>query len=938
MDAKEVYMSKPWLKYYPEGVPEYVDIPDISVSELFDQTAADVADSMFTIAQAGFSTSDALALAKLAAEGAAVGFTTAETSAQVLVGVLKAYEMPVSKAREVMDILFQTVDTGIITFEDLSTNLGRVLASASALDVPLTDVTGTVATLTLRGFSAAQAMTSVNRIMMTFLRPSQRAKKAAAELGIELNRDTIAAEGLVPMLNKMWVASGQNANKFAEMFDRIQSTRGALSLMSDDGALLARVMEDMGMATADAGAMAEAMEHRAKSLKFQMSILRVQVLAVATQALEPLSAGIATVVQQFNRILSGKVAFFNFFADLKAMVLAVAAAFMFMKRQAITAMFFAIAGGVRDFVAGLSMAVRVLGPMQTALQGLRLVLTTIGPMLVFLAVFALAKFAGQFDPVAKAVKRTKERLAGLNDELARNQELLDLGVITPEQFGLRAWMNGTDAVVRSIEEDFGPALNKIENNTGSFGDSWVNLGATIRRVVTGDFRRSGTVLQDEFNKTLEETIQGLKDAGTTATGIDKVADHLLRLSRAAKDIAERELFARGAEEVRKIADETREIEEDLIAAAKAGDGLNKTFGQTLTTASDIKKGIEKWIQSISDAKALMEEILGLTNRQEIMYSSLIEPALTRIALRDVRIADLRFEQAELAEGMGKSVDDIEEGENAIFDALENEVGEHERLNEKDRLYIDTMETRLKHEDQIGKEMLAQNTLADLLNGKYDGLTGTVMPEQLRLLTEVVRTFLPEGGEGIKNWITLTEGLGQTLDEDVLDTLMLILEADKDMELAIDVSEALFSIGRAQNAVDVLNTMLSGLDLPAQEFGAGIIGIGPGFRGFQHGIRNFVGGMMRVGEAGEELIRLPRGSDVIPRGNISHELRRQGQQGGGQGMSASAEVNITTSLLKDFQELKAAVLRAVDEKLDEAGARTNLSRPRFGTWGAGMPRT
>ena len=39
MDAKEVYMSKPWLKYYPEGVPEYVDIPDISVSELFDQTA-----------------------------------------------------------------------------------------------------------------------------------------------------------------------------------------------------------------------------------------------------------------------------------------------------------------------------------------------------------------------------------------------------------------------------------------------------------------------------------------------------------------------------------------------------------------------------------------------------------------------------------------------------------------------------------------------------------------------------------------------------------------------------------------------------------------------------------------------------------------------------------------------------------------------------------
>jgi long-chain acyl-CoA synthetase len=39
MDPKEVYLSKPWLKYYPEGVPHLVDIPDISVPELFDQAA-----------------------------------------------------------------------------------------------------------------------------------------------------------------------------------------------------------------------------------------------------------------------------------------------------------------------------------------------------------------------------------------------------------------------------------------------------------------------------------------------------------------------------------------------------------------------------------------------------------------------------------------------------------------------------------------------------------------------------------------------------------------------------------------------------------------------------------------------------------------------------------------------------------------------------------
>lgn len=36
---KEAYLSKPWLKYYPKGVPAEVDIPKISIPEFFEQTA-----------------------------------------------------------------------------------------------------------------------------------------------------------------------------------------------------------------------------------------------------------------------------------------------------------------------------------------------------------------------------------------------------------------------------------------------------------------------------------------------------------------------------------------------------------------------------------------------------------------------------------------------------------------------------------------------------------------------------------------------------------------------------------------------------------------------------------------------------------------------------------------------------------------------------------
>ncbi len=39
MDPKTQYLSKPWLNHYPEGVPETVEVPDVSVPQLFDAMA-----------------------------------------------------------------------------------------------------------------------------------------------------------------------------------------------------------------------------------------------------------------------------------------------------------------------------------------------------------------------------------------------------------------------------------------------------------------------------------------------------------------------------------------------------------------------------------------------------------------------------------------------------------------------------------------------------------------------------------------------------------------------------------------------------------------------------------------------------------------------------------------------------------------------------------
>ena len=39
MNAKEAYLAKPWVTHYPEGVPETVTVPHMSVPQAFDKMA-----------------------------------------------------------------------------------------------------------------------------------------------------------------------------------------------------------------------------------------------------------------------------------------------------------------------------------------------------------------------------------------------------------------------------------------------------------------------------------------------------------------------------------------------------------------------------------------------------------------------------------------------------------------------------------------------------------------------------------------------------------------------------------------------------------------------------------------------------------------------------------------------------------------------------------
>jgi TP901 family phage tail tape measure protein len=120
-----------------------------------------LAKGLYDIVSSGFKATDGLKILRASAKAATAGLTDTATSTKAVVAVLNAYHLSANQAGKVSDVLFQTVNKGVLSFEELASQIGDVLPVAAQLGVPLEDVGGALATITLHGVNAAEASTQL---------------------------------------------------------------------------------------------------------------------------------------------------------------------------------------------------------------------------------------------------------------------------------------------------------------------------------------------------------------------------------------------------------------------------------------------------------------------------------------------------------------------------------------------------------------------------------------------------------------------------------------------------------------------------------------------------------------------------------------------------------------------------------------------------------
>ncbi|MFJ4684707.1 phage tail tape measure protein [Streptomyces sp. NPDC088789] len=283
----------------PENVSVFTD-QVVELSTRLPQTAEQLAEGLYQVVSSGFDGADAMEILEVAAQGASAGLTTTETSARALLGVLNAYGMSTTEASDVMDVMFQTVNYGVISFEELAQQLGDVVPMAAAAGVEFDDMSAALAAITLTGIPAAEAVTALNMLLTRVMKPTQDLKQAVKDLGYESAASAVEQDGLFVVVNKLNGAAGNTAEGIANMWKDIRATRAALSLASAGGQNYANTYAGIAdeVARAEATQKAYALQTDTVTGQWQLAANQARALGIDLgRALLPALLAIGTAVR-----------------------------------------------------------------------------------------------------------------------------------------------------------------------------------------------------------------------------------------------------------------------------------------------------------------------------------------------------------------------------------------------------------------------------------------------------------------------------------------------------------------------------------------------------------------------------------------------------------------------------------------------------------------
>jgi TP901 family phage tail tape measure protein len=273
------------------------------------QAPRTLAEGLYDLVSSGFNARESLGILEKSALAATAGLSTTEVSTKAVAAVLNAYRLPASEAGRVSDLLFRTVDRGVVTFHELAGTIGDVLPFAAQLSVGLDQVGAAMATMTKAGLSPAESSTRIKNVLVTLLKPGKDLSRLLREMGTT-GEQLARRHGLQGALEQILSRTDGTKQAVAALFPNIRAMGGVLALTGLNARGAAEDLRGMGEASG-ATALALSQQSQSTAFKVQKAWARLQaaliaigqeVLPIVTPPLVALASVLERALAWFSRL------------------------------------------------------------------------------------------------------------------------------------------------------------------------------------------------------------------------------------------------------------------------------------------------------------------------------------------------------------------------------------------------------------------------------------------------------------------------------------------------------------------------------------------------------------------------------------------------------------------------------------------------------------
>ncbi len=681
--------------------------------------------ALYNLVSAGLRGSEALEVLEQTAKASVAGLAGAAETAKTLASVMNAYGYSADQAQKVSDILFKTVQRGVTTFSEIAQYIGQVTSVSAALGISLEEVAGILAYATRNGIAFNRAVTQLRSVVAHLVAPTEEAKKAMQELGVEINENTIRNEGLLANLAKLRGASVEQLKTIIQVQEALPLVTALLNDI-DEALLDYREMLNSANATQ------VAFERNANTLSVSLSRLKEAGKSFLVAFASPLASivgraaervsELATSFSSLSPTLRAVVSYTTAFAGAGSLLLGTllkAGVSMARFRQQLLEIY----GTTSLLVAGWTQLKATWATVVSAITSpLGMMVAGIGAVASAFALMWRDMVRGGRE-AQRAISELRERINELTpddiDGLARAWE--DLRKIIDET------ANSTNRVVKIMEllgkvgidvsgiSVFRNAIDALIERAMAIGELHEKMAQTIPRVyeeianrAVEAYRIQGAGADDliaEFLRLQDEVSNAEKRLDVLEGAIDAVKAGLVVTDEYQKRLVLARLndeLVKLSENVYPAAQRLLELKDEL---ASAGVDVSKLLGKTI---EDVEADIER------ATEASRENIENVISNLDILKRAGV------ISLREyVDVVKKMYETTASDEAREAVIDALNEMLDESIRNKKRYLDEIRKLEEQEtRLLEEKQEERLRIREQYENDLLSLAERVSRKLGEY----------------------------------------------------------------------------------------------------------------------------------------------------------------------------------------------------------------------------